>query len=172
MKIHSVRFQNFHTRLRSWKIYHSLEKYTINSANKVSSYKWFQRIGKRFGTSSANITYGTIETIIIYNVLLPICWAPINFVAAVTFIRFYRSRWNKGGNDSDEGPNGSESGNSSNSNGNVDHEADNINKHNTDINKTKFLFDIGAKNYHQSSSIGLGYSHQRFQHRKHQSIWK
>ena len=107
LKIHSVKFQNFHTSLRSWKIYNSLEKYTINSANKVSSYKWFQRIGKRLGTSSADLTYGTIETIIIYNALLPICWAPINFVAAVTFIRFYRSFSNKrkppNNDDSDDG---------------------------------------------------------------------
>ena len=110
-------------------------------------------MGKRLGTSSADLTYGTIETIIIYNALLPICWAPINFVAAVTFIRFYRSRWNKGGKSNDEGPNGSESGNSPNSNANNEHEIGNIDKNNMDINKTKFLWDIGVKNYHQSFSM-------------------
>ena len=91
MKIHSPRFQGFHSRLRGWRIYHGLERYTINSANKVSAHKWFQRLGRRIGVSSTDLTYGTIETIVIYNALLPICWAPINFVCAVTFIQYYRS---------------------------------------------------------------------------------
>ena len=101
LKIHSLRFQTFHSRLRSWKIYNRLERYTINSANKVAAHKWFQRIGRKIGTSSSDLTYGTIETIIIYNALLPICWAPINFVCAVTFIQFYRSFMNEGNDDDD-----------------------------------------------------------------------
>jgi len=164
LKIHSVRFQNFHTNLRSWKIYHSLEKYTINSANKVSSYKWFQRMGKRLGTSSADLTYGTIETIIIYNALLPICWAPLNFVAAVTFIRFYRSYWNKGGNNNDDNNNGESgsnaSGNTANSNSNSNSNPSQSNDHGNKMNiaNTKFLFNIGhgINNYHRSSMNWFG----------------
>eukprot|EP00483_Globobulimina_turgida_P000092 UN00092 len=103
LKIHSMRFQNFHTSLRSWRIYNSMERYTINSANKISSFKWAKRIGKKVGTSSADLTFGTIETIIVYNALLPICWAPINFVCAVTFIQYYRSFINQENNDNEQG---------------------------------------------------------------------
>eukprot|EP01084_Bolivina_argentea_P164780 286417_1 len=136
LKVHSIRFQNFHTSLRSWKIYNSMEKYTINSANKISSYKWFQKMGKKIGTTSADLTYGTIETIIIYNALLPICWAPVNFVCAITFIQYYRSYINKQNNNGNNNNSGN-NGNYINSNNNV-----NINSNKMKIHMTKFLFDI------------------------------
>eukprot|EP00485_Elphidium_margaritaceum_P020928 CAMPEP_0202716336 /NCGR_PEP_ID=MMETSP1385-20130828/100441_1 /ASSEMBLY_ACC=CAM_ASM_000861 /TAXON_ID=933848 /ORGANISM="Elphidium margaritaceum" /LENGTH=211 /DNA_ID=CAMNT_0049378037 /DNA_START=40 /DNA_END=672 /DNA_ORIENTATION=+ len=117
-KIHSIRFQRFHASLRTLRIYNTLETHTIKSANKISSYKWFARLGRRLGTSSSDLTYGTIETIIIYNALLPIVWVPLNFAAAVTFINYYRGTLTNGGSDSDSGD-GAQGGNNGNDNSNT-----------------------------------------------------
>eukprot|EP01083_Nonionella_stella_P159932 522289_1 len=140
LKIHSLRFQNLHHNLRSWRVYNGMERYTIKSANKVSQYKWFQRFGKRMGTSATDLTYGTIETIIIYNALLPLCWAPLNFVCAVTFIQFYR-KYLKDDNNESNGGNTSD-GSNRNAKDKTDHTKKNTNIDKNSMKMTEFLFSI------------------------------
>ena len=129
-------------------MYNRAERYTINSANKISSHKWFQRIGKKLGTTSSNLTYATIETIIIYNAFLPFCWAPVNFICAISFIQFYRS-WMKPNDENNNGNSGNNGNNGNNGNSN-DKPIDNSNNNRNDRNNNsqhrmkliEFLFDV------------------------------
>ena len=108
LKVHSPRFQALHARLRGWRIYAGLERYTMMSAHKVSSYRWCQRLGQRLGVAPSDLSFGTIETIIIYNTLLPVLWTPVNLASAVAAIRYYRHRQASGGDD--DGSGGEDSG--------------------------------------------------------------
>merc|ERR1712157_201721 len=90
-------------------------------------------------------TYGTIETIIIYNALLPFIFAPINFICAVSFIRFYRSYMKD--EDDKGGGGGNDEGNDGNAN-DEEEESESLEQQqrmeitNSKMEMTKFLFSI------------------------------
>lgn len=84
---------SFHNTIRSYSFYSKIEAATIRSANKISQYKIFHRLGSKLGTNPNNLTYGTIETVAIYNALLLPVWAPLNFVCSLFLIRCYRSHF-------------------------------------------------------------------------------
>merc|ERR1712066_799952 len=77
----------------------------------------------------------------IYNALLPVLFAPINFICAVSFIQFYRSYMNQDNEDDNGRNNGNGNGNANNENDESGKEIK-INIENNKLGISEYMFSI------------------------------
>ena len=111
------RMVHFHNNLQQFRLFNRVENWVTKSADRMSANRTFLKLGRHLNTTPDNLTYATIETIVLYNAGL-IFFAPFNFVTSVVILRKYFGSKSNNENSSDDGGNSDNSDNSSNSGSN------------------------------------------------------
>ena len=98
-------------RLRGRPLYARIERYCLDSADRLSGARFLAPLRTRFGVEPAHLTFSLAETVVVYNVGF-VAWLPLNLAAA----QFY-ARSRSDGDGGEEGAGGSGSGSGSGSGG-------------------------------------------------------